>query len=436
MTASADRRDFEGVGLMDGEFACPECGHMVTISEQATGRQVTCPWCESFVEVPYFPRLAGRGGRAGGRRGGRLREWSRATLLICGALLTTTAAFGVVALRVSGESRLCATFEKLRSESLADESAGRYGQALVEINAALEIAGRLRHAPLDAVDELRRRRDEVARRDVAERLGGVPKLDPEHGVGEALTLAARVESEPALATMRDAVVEELRAARGRLAGTLLEDARRKLTRGEFAEALAGLGRIDDAAGHLSSGDREQIRTATLAITTQIARARGVVLEPMRGKFTLGSLDAYVRRLTPRLAETLEKRGYLLAPADDDARRLWEAEAPYRLVVDVYESAGPSYLESLNPTTRIETRLTLTHAGSHVWDGTAQGRTRIPLPGMPAMVASRIAGAGRRDPEFERRMHADALVVLLEHFDLSLRGLPEAANLSQIVRAER
>ncbi|MDE2508369.1 MAG: hypothetical protein KGM43_14240, partial [Planctomycetota bacterium] len=100
---------------MDGEFACPECGHMVTISEQATGRQVTCPWCESFVEVPYFPRLSGRGGRAGGRRGGRLREWSRATLLICGALLTTTAAFGVVAMRLSGESRLCATFEKLRS---------------------------------------------------------------------------------------------------------------------------------------------------------------------------------------------------------------------------------------------------------------------------------------------------------------------------------
>lgn len=41
---------------MEGSFACPECGASVELAGLAPGRQVRCPFCHRFLEVPYLPR--------------------------------------------------------------------------------------------------------------------------------------------------------------------------------------------------------------------------------------------------------------------------------------------------------------------------------------------------------------------------------------------
>jgi hypothetical protein len=47
------------------------------------------------------------------------------------------------------------------------------------------------------------------------------------------------------------------------------------------------------------------------------------------------------------------------------------------------------------------------------------QTRSPLPDLPAYLAT----AGKRDPDAERRRHADALAEFVERSAKNLRGLP-------------
>jgi hypothetical protein len=45
---------------MDGVFACPKCGYELKSKGLNAGRRVRCDWCESWVEVPFLPRVVPR----------------------------------------------------------------------------------------------------------------------------------------------------------------------------------------------------------------------------------------------------------------------------------------------------------------------------------------------------------------------------------------
>ena len=157
---------------MDGSFACPECGSDVEVRGLAPGRQVRCGFCHRLLEVPYLPRAAervvetpsvrasemgrlgmGRARRAAGRGPGG-----------------------------GGRSDFCGgstiRFRSDRSTSLLEssqrhEAEGRLGEALIDLDAALDLADKAGPAWVKRLERERSRRPDLARRDAEAILDGL-----------------------------------------------------------------------------------------------------------------------------------------------------------------------------------------------------------------------------------------------------------------------
>jgi hypothetical protein len=59
------------------------------------------------------------------------------------------------------------------------------------------------------------------------------------------------------------------------------------------------------------------------------------------------------------------------------------------------------------------------------------QNRSPLPDLPAYLAGHLATAGKRDPDAERRLPADALAQFVERSAKNLRGLPTRDAASRV-----
>jgi hypothetical protein len=312
----------------------------------------------------------------------------------------------------------------LVASSVSAERSGRVGEALRDLQAGLDRAvsgGVVSSSP--RLEEWRRRRDALARRDLESRLEQAQALPPSQTITVCQTLLKRCDDDAGLKDYRQTVLDALERARQTAANADLEDARQAWSSGHAAPALAACERALARAGDLSLDDRRRVFTEVRETATAIANRCGVVLEPIRGKFQRGSVPLYQELLGPTLEDALRQRGYLPRPDEATLRAVWDEHASYRVTFQITESDGPMYLHSVQPIIQIGLELTLYRGEVVLWSLPVYAKTRSPVPGLSAFEASRIATAQHRTAEIARRLDEDARAVLLEAFRTRLRNLP-------------
>ena len=404
-------------------FACPECGLELTVAGVSPGLEVQCESCSTWVEVPYLPRtISPRRGHQSARRS----PW--ASKALGGAIVFAFLALvGLIAMRMIG-GRVRSDRERVLAELVASADRAERGrqpdQALREIEGALAHARTFEREGSTRLDELTDRRDRIALLEARSRLAGVEALDPEAAVGESLILADRARRDPALAPVADEVEAALASSRSRRAESDLNLARQALESGNDSDAATLAIRLHDHARDLQDTDSRRYRDAAeVVIETAVSRS-GVTLPAVEGRFSVGSPEGYASRLDRIRDEALKAKGYLPQPHGKSPwAKVWDEKAPFVQSIQLTESQDGLYLQSKNRTTSIDGTLELFQGDQLAWKARVIGRTRSPLLGLPAYLAGHLATAGRRDPDVEKRLHADAFDQFVEQAARNLRGLP-------------
>lgn len=419
---------------MEGTFACPECGGEIRPVGLSPGREVDCDWCRSRVEVPFIPRADQIKRMRHVRDVTRNRRAARLWMSIgLGALVLILVIVGVGrAFRSHRRSVRAEALSQLVETSRLAERAGSLGEALVALESALELTGRGADASLD-VNALRRHRDELARREVESQLAALGRAaetsadDPGRAVGRALTLKARVVKDSALREFGDPVEAVLEQLRLRRVEADAAEAHSAEAAGRAVEAIETARRVRVHSAELPAPLRRRWQAEADAIAGRVIGRCGVVFEPVRGHYALGSASSYQEALHPLFAEALRKAGYLPRPRGVLWDELWSSAAPFRLDLDVTERQTDPYLDSPNRVTRIEAVVSFFRRGERLWYISPNVGTTVPIPGAPAYMASRLASAGQRSPEFERLFYDNARTNLQERLGNYLKSLPTIAK---------
>jgi hypothetical protein len=411
---------------MGGSFACPECGNPVKLSGLTPGRQVCCDWCRTWVEVPFLPRVAGRGRGESARKRGRPKwaAWAWGGLAVLTLVLTTAGVGRMIQSRSRRvhEQALC----RLSKDARRDERAGRLGVALAAVEAALVEAARIGPGKSARLDELRSWRDRLARREIEARLAELPGLDPREAIGACLTLQARIGGNPSLARFEESVTEQLDRARTRSVETDLSAARQAFDVGDASRVLELCERLVETANTLPTETRRRARSDADGMVAVIVAHRGLILGEIDGEFVLGSRSDYAPVLHSMFAQAFRQRGYVPRPASSFWVALWDRLAPYHLSVAVHETQPGPYLQTQNRISFLEINLSLEQKGrpDPIWNGPVNARTRIQIPNLPAYQAGRIAVSVPREASVEHLFYEDARTVLIERLALRLRSLPD------------
>ncbi len=407
---------------MDGSFACPECGSQVQIGGLAPGRQVRCNFCHRLLEVPYLPRVAAATWKR--RRFGRWRSvrwaWGAVAVVAAVGLIVTGARF----VRRQYRSAQEGSIHQLVAKSRAHEASGQLGEALVELDTALDLARAAGTTIQFPMEEERQHRTELARREVQ---GTIDRLSRDASIpfplGDWLTLRARSNKDPDLATLKAPVLEEFHRSLKRRCGAELETARRERNAGQVLESLHACDRIAKLLPHLPSDAEPAVRRDAEALVVRLVEAHGVTIETAKtGDFVFGSFENYLARLLPILLKSLENKGYLPYRDTSPWKSAWQ-KAPYHLRLEVSERQVGNYLSSQNRLSRIEAHLILTSPKRLVWETRPTAQTRVPLPGQTAYESSRIAVSSARIEEFERRLYENARSQIDEKFGQALGFMP-------------
>ncbi len=395
-----------GSGGMDGSFACPECGSEVAIGGVAPGRQVRCGFCHRLVEVPYLPRVAAGGWKR--RRFGGWNvvrwAWGVAALLVVLALIWT----GLRMARRQYQWLHDSAITEMLASSRANEAEGHLDQALVELDAALDLIRRSSDPGSFSLEENREHRAELARREVGKVLDRLVAEDREvFPLGDWLNLIARSEKDGDLKSIRPSIVGAFHRSAGVRGRLELDQARRAYEAGRPSASMDACDRLAELLPYLGDGARSSVQVEAEAQVAQWVRDRGVRLEMVPGgEFVLGSDESYRARLVPVLERTLTAKGYLPERPASHWKNAWKA-ARYHVRLAVSEHRYGNYLSSQNRLTRIEARLTLHDGDRLVWEITPRSRSTVPLPGLPAYLSTRVAISTERTDEFERLLYEDA-----------------------------
>lgn len=412
---------------MDGSFACPECGCEIHLTGLSPGRQVSCDWCQSRVEIPFIPRADQitrmRRSRFSARRK-RLPAWAWLAFTMLTAAIALAGASRAV--RSRWRSAECEALAGLVQSSQQAESAGRLDEALSALEGALTIALRTTPPPTN-LDSLLEHRDRLSRQEAESSLlaleaSKIP-LDPAHAVGLALTLQARSHKDPALSTVTDRIAATL--AKLRLAWVVAEadEARSANIAGQPDKALALAEHFHYNADNLLNPHRARWQAEAAEIAGQVIARHGTLVEPIRGQFTLGSPAAYAPLINPPLLETLKNRGYLPRPPSPLWSELWSSLAPYKVTLEINERFEDTYLSSQSRLSDLDAHLVLSRQGINHWGEAPRARTQVPLPGLSAYQASRLSVGDRRSAEAERLLYENARTNLIERLDYNLRNIP-------------
>jgi hypothetical protein len=299
------------------------------------------------------------------------------------------------------------------------ESAGDLDEALRATDAALaEAARRGMGAPADLV----RIRGERVRRRARGELDAVASLNPEQAVARMAALAEAAGSDPDLAALRSEIARTLtRAAESRYDGLLAEITNLRRA-GPPAVMLDRAARLAALAAHLDPDRAAAARDRAEQLALEVARAAGMVIPPIRGRFQLGTPAAYEAALRDTLAAHATSRGYIVPDRAGPWAEVWPERAPYRLELGVAEESQP-YPQTALSATRVDIELILARDGATVWQTRSRSQTRVPPPGMPALEASRLATASSHDPAAERRLYQDAFTQVPQRLATVLPGLP-------------
>jgi hypothetical protein len=406
---------------MTGVFACPECGQELAVEGLSPGREILCDGCSTWVEVPYLPRAVTRQSRRSIERS----PWN--SWLLKGAIgFAVVALLGLVTTWTI-DRRIRSGKEKVLAELVASadeaEANRRFDAAYYHIEAALAQARKMGLERSSRLGELKERRDRISVLEVESRLEAIDALDPDSAVGEALTLAKRASTDPALESLATTIETKLAGLRLRRVEADLSSARKAFDDGRDAEAFATAARLLDHAGDLPRSDASAFQTeASTILETTVAR-KGVALPPVTGRFVVGSAEAYTKVLDRPRADYLRSKGYFPEPRNSPWSALWAEKAPFRLMVEVVETQEELYLQSKNRTTQVIGTFYLLRGDRSIWNRPVSAKTRVPLPDIPAMLGGHLATSDKRNPEAERRFHDDAMKQFVEQALKNLRGLP-------------
>ncbi len=306
------------------------------------------------------------------------------------------------------------------------ERAHRLDEALVALEAALTLAEA--DATVVDVEDLHARRDRLATKEAEEQLRVLegPNDDPGRAVGRALTLRLRATRDPALLSLAsrvEAVLAHLQLQRVEheaAAALAAEDA------GRLADALELASQVHEHATEIATEPRAHWQTAATDIAARVIGRAGVIIEPVRGQYTLGSNQDYDSLLQPLFATGLRNAGYLTKTRRTAWDQLWASNAPYRLTSTILERVAGTYLSSLNRLSRIDLKVALSRNGSPIWSGEPTATTSVPVPGIGAYQASRVAVSDGRNIELERLLYENARLNLLDRLGTFLRNLPSLA----------
>lgn len=407
---------------MDGSFACPECGSPVEVAGLAPGRQVRCAFCQRLLEVPFFPRVPSAGWKRRRFAGWRWVRWAWAAAAIVAA--GAAIASGVRFLRHQVRDACVATIHQMIASSRDHEAEGRFGQALVELDAALDLLDRADQSSRVGFRAERDHRADLARRDVEAELQRLVRDHPgPYPVGEWLTLIERSRKDDDLTALRPRIEQEFRRDIRRQAEVELASARRDRESGHAQASMDACDRIAAILPHLEPRDRAALRQSTGQVVEQLVAAHGVSIENPRGDFVHGTHETYRARLLPVLIKALEAKGYLPLRERSSWRSAW-GRAAYRMQLDINEHREGNYLSSQNRLTRIEARLNLSDAsGRVVWRTMPSARTTVPLPGLSAYHSSRLAISPARSDELERLLYDNARGQIEARFSQALGLMP-------------
>jgi hypothetical protein len=408
---------------MDGSFACPECGSEVEIAGLAPGRQVRCGFCHRLLEVPYLPRVPVAGWKR--RRFGHLK-WVRWAWAGLGAIVAVALLVGLVRfVRRQYHSIQEGTIHKLAASSRDHEAEGRLDQALVELDAAIDLARRS-GAPADfAIEAERRHRADIARREIEGVLDSLVRHGPgSYPLGDWLNLVARSRKDPDLAPVQPRIAAAFRESLGRQGATELEAARREADAGRAVASLQACDRIAKLLPHMATDAEPSVRFQAEGLVARLVETHGVALETPRGDFVFGSFESYRSRFLPVLAKALEAKGYLPYRETSPWKSAW-AKAMYLMRLVVSERFEGNYLSSENRLTRIEARLTLSVSSTRkvVWQTMPAARTIVPVPGVPLYVATHLASRPARSEPDERLLYDNARGQIDGKFATALGNMP-------------
>jgi hypothetical protein len=408
---------------MDGVFACPKCGYELKAKGLAAGRMVRCDWCESRVEVPFLPRVAPAAAK---RRKSRrpppwlLALWAGVSVLAVVVLTLVAANWMHARANLIHEKRVSGLLRSAES----DEQAGRLGDAVAELEAALALLREMGPASSARVAELSARRDALTRREVRQRLDALTEASPDEAIGECLNLLARVKDLPALADLEATIRARLEAAAVVSASADLSAARAGLDAGRLADAFQRCERVARTIEHVGGQEHRRIHDEANALVTRIARQAGTVLDPVRGDFTFGTPSSYATALEPMLVDVLRQHGYLTCPQTSPWRASWEAASPFRLAVVIEEQMGEDYLQSRNRISRLSATVTLRNKDATLWHQLASARTQVPVPRVPAYHAARIGVGDAPVAEYERVLYDNARESFRARFSGALATIPD------------
>ncbi len=406
---------------MEGSFACPECGTSVELAGLAPGRQVRCPFCHRLLEVPYLPRTGDDHWKRRRFRRPPWVVWSWAVLGIAGAIILCAGA--VVVLKRHHHSSQERSIHQLLESSRRHESAGRLTEALLDLDAALELAGKADAAAVGIVDQHRHRREDLARRDarsVMDRLNHAGSSP--FPLGDWLNLLTRADKDPDLKGMAPEIRDQFQASLERSIAAELASARNLMEAGQIVEAIGACDQSATLIKHLAPAASARVRRDAEDFVSQLVIRHGVSIELPEGEFTFGSQSAYVKEFVPILVHGLEAKGYLPYRESSPWKAMWD-RAQYRVHLRVVEQLEGNYLSSANRLTRIVAHLTLSSRGEVKWQTSPTARSTVPLPKLSALLAGRVASSDHRSEEFERMLYADARGHIDEKVGFALSNMP-------------
>jgi hypothetical protein len=412
---------------MDQAFACPECGTMVEVEGLAAGRQVRCGFCHRLLEVPYLPRVEVSAWKR--TRFVRPRwvtwAWCGLGVLMAAVVLTAVVRFVDRHERAARDRSI----HQLMSSSEGHERSGKLDQALVDLDAALDLCAQAPPGDARLITQLRAKRETLVRQEalaVMERLS--THDSPTFPLGEWLTLQARTLSDNDLAPLRQEVVSRFQARlKGRIE-TDLAAARAAFEAGNPVLAYDACAPLTGLISHSVPPAQEQLRIAVEDLVARIIDRHGLLVDPPRGHFLAGSESRYNASMIPILSKALRAKGYL-PHLDDHAGDTRWSHAPYRLSLVLNERLEGNYLSSENRLTRIDAQLTLAFRGKEIWKTTPSARTVVPLPRIPAYLSSRVALGSTRIDEFERLLYDNARSMIDEKFAFALNHMPGCGQFS-------
>jgi hypothetical protein len=321
------------------------------------------------------------------------------------------------------QSMRAGSIHQLIESSRRHEDAGQFNRALIDLDTALKLADEIGPAGADRLKDQRKRRGDLARRDVQAVLDRLCAQEAsEFPLGDWLNLIARVGADQDLVPLKPRIDDQFDLLLQRAVESNLGAARQAYAAGRVVTSLNLCERIPGLLKHLPSEQQAAPRSEAEQLATKLVATHGIVIESTQGVFLHGSHASYLSTMLPTIVKELEAKNYLPYRESSPWRAAW-SHALYHLILDVSEHREGNYEGSENRLTRIFVTLTLSYRGDSIWYATPTARTTVPLPSLTQYQASRLAVPRERSAQLEKVLYDDARAQILGKLTYHLSHMP-------------